>query len=379
MVGTQINLFLKDTRGVSVVFGTLLLILITIIAASGVAFMVSTMQKEAMDRESHQVAVESEELKIVSIEPVSAGNGTWQSINITVLNLNTADSRLVSIRTNDGYFLNFKAYDDTDTLDYVYNDYPEIYSAKHRITIPATKSKKIHLDFSDIVVEGSEIIPAKSSWTNNSANFTYQLTEHPWNAYNDVNFDYNVYNMTSGNESLRTGNFTLNNESQKITFFGNFSGGNLTNNSDYSINYTIGFKSYAGSVPYEKDPLQIDLMTSYINIFKELFTPPMPVAEVQYKVEYHPDGNGTMVPYTYFILDASESKDSDGFITKYKWAVWNDSGSDTLYNYDLSGMVVRPVKINSSTDQNVLIDLEITDDDGMTSRLSQVSGNLSIL
>ncbi|MDW7732586.1 MAG: hypothetical protein SCH66_09195 [Methanolobus sp.] len=377
MVGNDMNSFLKDTRGVSVMFATLLLILITIIAASGVAFMVSTMQKDAMDRESHRAAVENEELRIVSIEPVHGNNGSWKAIDITVLNLNTADSRVSSIRVNDGYFLHFKAYDDSGIFD-VYKDYPEVYSANHRITIPATKSKMIHLNFSDIVIKKSETI-STSAWTNNSTDFTYQLKEHPWKAYNGVEFDFQVNNTTSMTKCLQTGNFTLDDETQTITFLGNSSGGNLTNTTDYEIFYTVDFTSYAGSAPPEKEPLRIELITSYINIFKELFTPPMPIAEVQFKVEYLQNANGTRTPNSYLILDASDSRDSDGFITKYKWAVWKDSGNVTLYDYNLSGMVVRPVGIDPYNDQNVIIDLELTDDTGMTSRLSQVSGNLTIL
>ncbi|MBN2111321.1 MAG: hypothetical protein JW705_09610 [Methanosarcinaceae archaeon] len=378
MVGNDLASFLKDTRGVSVMFATLLLILITIIAASGVAFMVSTMQKETMDRESHLAAVENEELRIVSIEPVHGNNDSWQAIDITVLNLNTADSRISSIRLNDGYFLHFKAYDNSGAFD-EYNDYPAVYSAGHRVLIPATRSKTIHLNFSDIVIEKSETI-STFSWTNNSTDFTFRLKMHPWKAYNGVDFDYILVNDTANmTECLQPGNFTIDNENQELTFLGNNSGGNLTNTTDYTIFYRIDFLSYTGTAPLEKEPLMIDIITSYINIFKELFTPPMPVAEVQFKVEYLQNGNGSQTPQSYLILDASDSKDPDGFITSYKWAVWKDSGNFTLYDYNLSGMVVRPVGIDPYFDENVIIDLEITDDTGMTSRLSQVSGNMTIL
>ncbi|WP_406657564.1 hypothetical protein V7O62_03135 [Methanolobus sp. ZRKC2] len=377
MVGSDKISFLKDTHGVSVMFATLLLILITIIAASGVAFMVSTMQKEAMNRESHQAAVENEELKIVSIEPVPAGDGNLQSIDITVLNLNIADSRISSIRLNDGYFLHFKAYDSSGAFD-MHKDYPAVYSAGNRMVIPATKSKTIHLNFSDIVVEKSETI-STAGWANNSTDFNYNLKMHPWKAYNGVDFDFYMNDTTNMTRCIQSGNFSINNERQEITFFGNNSGGNLTNNTDYEIFYAIDFISYAGSAPLENEPLRIELITSYINVFKELFTPPMPVAEVQFKVEYLQSANGSQSPNSYLILDASDSRDSDGFITSYKWAVWKDSGNVTLYDYNLSGMVVRPIGIDSYNDQDVTIDLMLTDDDGMVSRLSQVSGNLSIL
>ena len=375
MAGKDMNTFLRDTRGVSVIFATLLLILITIIAASGVAFMVSTMQKDAMDRESHQAAVKSEELRIVSIKP--SGNGTaWQSIDMTVLNLNTANSYISSIKLNDAYFLNFKAYDASGDHD-VYRDYPAVYNAKNRIMIPATKAKTIHLNFSDIVVTGSETI-STAGWANNSENYTYRLKMHPWKAYSGEIFAYEVVDKTNSTVCPQGANFTIFNESQTITFFGNDSGGSLANTTDYDISYTIDFRSYFGVPPLEKEPLQIELITSYINIFKGLFTPPMPVANVQFRVEYLMDTNGTQYPRSYMILDASDSRDSDGFITSYKWALWNDNGNKVLYDYNLSGMVVRPI-IDPYYHQNVTIDLMVTDDRGMTAKLSQVSGNLTVL
>ncbi len=378
MVGNDANRFLRDTRGVSVIFGTLLLILITIIAASSVAYMISTMQKDAMDRESHQASVENEELKIVSIDP-QGNTSLWTSFDMKILNLNTEDSYISSIRVNDGYFLHFKAYDNDDAFD-TYKDYPAVYSAKNRLKVPSTKSKTIHLNFSDIAVSGQETIDS-ASWENNSLDFTYSLKKHPWDAYGDISFDYHMNFSSNSTECIEAGNFTIDDENRQITFFGSDSGGNLTNTSNYDIFYTIDFDSYSGTNPPATDPVKVEIITSYINVFKELFTPPMPLAEVQFKVEFLQNANGSQIPNSYMILDASDSMDSDGFITDYKWAIWKESanGTKTLYDYNLSGMVVRPVGIDPYNDHNVTIDLELTDDDGMTSRLSQVSGNLTIL
>lgn len=375
MAGKDMNAFLRDTRGVSVIFATLLLILITIIAASGVAFMVSTMQKEAMDRESHQAAVRSEELKIVSIRP--SGDGSeWQSVDMTVLNLNTADSYISSIKLNDAFFMNYKAYDSSGSYD-VYRSYPAVYNAKHRVVIPATKARTIHLNFSDIVISASETIPT-SGWTNNSTDFTYGLKMHPWRAYYGESFNYQMVDKTNNTTCIQLNNFTISDEDQSVTFFGNDSGGSLSNTTDYEIFYTIDFRSYFGAPPLEKEPLHVELISSYINIFKGLFTPPMPVANVQFKVEFLQDGNGTQIPRSYMILDASDSLDSDGFITNYKWAVWNENGAEVLYNYNLSGMVVRPM-IDPYYHRNVTIDLMVTDDTGMTARMSHISGNITVL
>lgn len=367
--------FLRDTRGVSVMFATLLLILITIVAASGVAFMVSTMQKEAMDRESYQSAVKSENLKIVSIKP--SGNGSqWQSINMTVLNLNTANSYISSIRINDGYFFNFKALDENGLYE-TYKGYPAVYSAKRMIMIPAMKPRTIHLNFTDISVTGSEIV-STAGWSNNSTDFTYQLKMHPWKAYYGEKFSCRVFNTSDSMEYDMLNNCTISNEDQTITIFGSDAGGSMSNTTSYELIYNVDFKSHIGPAPLEKDPLQVEIITSYINLFNGLFTPPMPIANVQFKVEQLQTANGTQYPRSYVILDASGSMDKDGgSITNYRWAIWNDNGNESLYDYNLSGMVVRPM-IDPYVHRNVIIDLMVTDDSGMHSKLSQVSGNLTL-
>ncbi|MDK2825352.1 MAG: hypothetical protein PWQ44_528 [Methanolobus sp.] len=379
MAGNDMKAFLNDNRGVTVIFGTLLLILITIIAASSVAYMISTTQKQAMDLESHQQAVENENLKIVSIDPHGDGSN-WESIDLKILNLNIEDSYISAIRINDGYFLYYRAYEDdsSETFD-TYKGYPAVYNANHRLKIPATKSKTVHLNFSDIYVQGTETIDT-SAWVNNSQDFTYSLKKHPWDAYGEYAYDLNL-TYVNGTNCIETGNIAMDDENRQITFLGNVSGGNLTNTSDYNLTYSLNFKSYPGISPSERDPVRVELITSYINVFKEVFTPPTPLAAVQFKVEYLQDGNGTQSPNSYLILDASDSTDIDGFITSYKWAIWKDSvnGTVTLYDYNLQGMVVRPNGIDPYNDHNVTIDLMLTDDDGMTSRLSQVSGNLTIL
>ncbi|MDI9633490.1 MAG: hypothetical protein QFX32_05460 [Methanolinea sp.] len=60
----------RDERAVSVIVGTLMLILVTVTAAAGLAVMVSQMQKEEMNRQTHQAAVKNELLKINGIRPV---------------------------------------------------------------------------------------------------------------------------------------------------------------------------------------------------------------------------------------------------------------------------------------------------------------------
>ncbi len=369
-----------DESGVSVIIGTLMLILITITAASGLALMVSGMQKEAMERESHLAAVASENLRIISIDPT--GNSThWHSVNATIMNLNTADSHITAISLNGVHAMNYRAKDASGNLDY-YREYLVGYNFKKRVVVPAAGSKEICLNFTEIVIntsEGGNI--TFTSWTNTSENHIYPLPKHPRVAYPyvlypDMVYSATVKNVTGGNVVVApSGNYEMD-DTGNITLFCT---GSMTNTSIYNITYTTRFETFPPPFPVSKnEPLMIEVITSLINIFKQTFMPPVPLAEVQFETERLVDGNGNTSYRDYLILDASESFDPDGFITEYRWAVWNNT-STSIYDYNnLTGMKVRPVKLNLTTCQNVEIDLEVRDDTGMVSRLRERSGNITI-
>lgn len=448
-----------DERGVSVVFGTLMLILITITAASGLAVMVSAMQKEAMDRESHLAAVENENLKIIAIDPV--GNSThWNSVNVTILNLNTADSYMTAISMNKKFSNNYVANDETGALDY-YKGYPVIYNYKKRVLIPATRSKEICLDFSGITVNSTEVFDV-SGWVDGSKDYTCSLPNHPGVVYpgvlypgveyletvknsshnftsgtdyimdhqagnitllasggmnihlseiinvtdwvnNSENYTYHLshfpINVGSENVSnstiphfLQASNYSMNYTAGNITLIGTDFGGNMSNstgnynityragNTIYNITYMTEFESFSPYMPVRKeDTIVIEVITSHINIFKQTFMPAVPLAEVQFETERIVDSGGNVFFQNYLILDASRSfdPDPDGFITAYRWAVWNNS-TELIYDYNLTGVMARPTKLNLTEATNVKIDLEVHDDTGMVSRLSQQGGNITI-
>lgn len=123
----------NDNRGVSVIFGTLMLILIVVTAASGLALMMSEMQKEEMERRSHIADVENEELKILYID-LEKSSTYWSSMNITILNLNVEDSYVTAISVNGRYAANY-------TAD------GERFNLSNRLLVPATRSKEVHLNF----------------------------------------------------------------------------------------------------------------------------------------------------------------------------------------------------------------------------------------
>lgn len=203
-----------DESGISVIIGTLMLILITITAASGLALMVSGMQKDAMERESHLAAVASENLRIISIDPT--GNSThWHSVNATIMNLNTDDSHITAISLNGMHAMNYRAKDASGNLDY-YREYPVGYNFKKRVMVPAAGSKEICLNFTEIVINTSENGNITfTGWTNTSENHTYPLPKHPRVAYPyvlypDMVYSATVKNVTGGNVVVApSGNYEM--------------------------------------------------------------------------------------------------------------------------------------------------------------------------
>lgn len=127
----------RDEVAVSVIIGTLMLILVTVTAAAGLAVMVSQMQKDEMNRQAHQAAVRSELLKINGITPKYNGTtGILEEMNVTILNLNTADSRISLVGLNDRVFP--KSFLAGETL---YENRNAGY------TIPATQQGEIAINF----------------------------------------------------------------------------------------------------------------------------------------------------------------------------------------------------------------------------------------
>jgi hypothetical protein len=386
-----------DESGVSVIIGTLMLILITITAASGLALMVSGMQKEAMDRESHLAAVASENMRIIAIESVE--NFTdftqWDSVNVTLMNLNTADSRITAISLNGDHARNYMAKGASGDLDCDKSGNLVVYNFNKRCIVPAAGSKEICLNFTEIVINSSEDIEdLDKHWTDTVNNSDpYPLQNHPNVTYPHVlypnrEWDWTnliIYNVTSPSNITvvpESGNYTINDTTGGITFNGTNNSGTMSNTSSYSITYhTIQFDTFPppGSMSVSKNKhITIEVITSLINIFKRTFMPPVPLAEVQVKSERR-DPNGTASYQDYLILDASESFDpDDGFITEYQWYVWGNNSTSAYIQENLTGMKVRPVKLNLTTSPNIEIDLQVRDDTGMVSKLSLRSGNITI-
>lgn len=125
---------LEDESGLSVIVGTLLLILIVVASASALALMVSEAQKKDMDQRSLRAAVESENLKILSIVlNDSDGDGYWNTMVITVVNLNIDESRVVGLNINDRNAGN-------------YTDGAKVYDFQNHFPVPPARSRQIFLN-----------------------------------------------------------------------------------------------------------------------------------------------------------------------------------------------------------------------------------------
>ncbi len=126
---------LENESGLSVVVGTLLLIMIVVASVSALSVMVSEAQKKEMDQRSLRAAVESENLKILSLAlNDSDGDGYWNTIILDVVNLNTEESRVVGININERNAEN-------------YTDGIKGYNFQNQFPVPSARSRQIFLNF----------------------------------------------------------------------------------------------------------------------------------------------------------------------------------------------------------------------------------------
>ena len=143
----------RDDEGVSPIVAALLLILITVIAAAGLAIIVSQAEKNYADRQTLQNAVNNEKLDIVTISPhylynYTSGNWYIDLINVSVHNVNIDESNIMAISVND-VFLN----------NYTSNNI--VYDYTNRLHIPASINSTITLNMSNFVNGVKYLDPTK--------------------------------------------------------------------------------------------------------------------------------------------------------------------------------------------------------------------------
>jgi hypothetical protein len=143
----------KNEVAVSVIIGTLLLILITVTAAAGLALMVSQMQKDEMNRQTHLNAVKNENITILNVAFENnqtewnltgvQNSQNWSSVKLTLVNMNIDAVRVMGIAINDRYALNFTDKSRTDPSV----SSRTISNSTNYLTVPATGSRDVYIDF----------------------------------------------------------------------------------------------------------------------------------------------------------------------------------------------------------------------------------------
>ena len=274
--------FYNNENGVSPIIATLMLIMITLIAASGLAMISAHLQEDHADRVGLLAAIDGEKLRIVNIDLAPAAGTSPQYreldfINITIHNLDIKPVSILGIMINDNPVRNYTIENDD-----------RLFNHTNRLSIPGGRHKIVKINL-------------------------------------------------------------LNNLTRNETIFNN-------------------------------EPIHIEIMTSHVNIFSRVFTPPIIVPMVQ--MESNIIGfNTTTINNTtthkpifqdFLILDASRSfdPDDDGFIISYAWGVWNNT-TEPIYDFNLSGRMVRPNLPNNAT--NVSISLITKDNTGMVSKSKNIT------
>ena len=149
-----------NEEAVSVIVGTLILILITVTAAAGLAIMVSQLQKNEMDRQSHLAAVKGEQIQILNLgltnDPLAWNRppfnvtadqswNNWSSITFTLSNMDIGDVNVIGIAINDHYARNFTALTGSPALHRI----PYNVSKHDYLTIPGSGSQEIQINLTD--------------------------------------------------------------------------------------------------------------------------------------------------------------------------------------------------------------------------------------
>ena len=415
---------LKDTRGVSIIIGALLLIIIAVCGAIGVAAIVTSLQEQAARKASYKSAVEREELEIIKIslykgatiedfegvykseggyrvlitDPLEYG---WENHNCTIgldkQREGTAGRySLWAYGSLNGAYINksFEPFDYGGFLSFwiksdkngsvlkvvLLNNGNEVHNETINITevnkwLEYTTSKLVKFNEVRFVFINKSV----KVWLDD---IKYVNPDY-WGEMEVTIRNLNIDPSTLKEVALGTGRIHfVKNYSVYMNLGGEWKKEIFTRLYPFEIpaygtvqiriNMLKDFREPV-EVPADKPlPIDILLVTDLGNNFPRTFAPPVPVASVSVKTE-----NLGVAYKDVLILDASNSYDPDGFITEYRWAIWakvNESYKP-VYNYNLTGVKVRfePKQMGPFR-----IDLEVKDDTGMVARLSQISGNITI-
>ncbi len=340
----------NDERASSVMFATLMLILIVITVGSAFAFTLSLNQKQYMERQSALTSQQNENLKIISIKPYpnEMNQSYWAGFDFTIFNGDINDADIKAISVNDKFMIDRFVYNGKGGM--------ELYNGSRLIDVPAGQAINIHVG--DI------------NWTEELNNATSTIQESPDLKYPDIDCS-GCWNITDSNgvEISNSSYVVSNNTMPPILIPANTS-------YPFNISYTMFpnnelYPAYSpNDIFLRKNPVKVELLTQRVNLFSKVFSPPNPIANAQTMSTSNPTISN-------LILDASGSTAPNGFITNYMWEFTNG----TPLGWDYANTTTFPGIKNSKLIDNTLnysIDLIVTDNYGMSSDLSERTGNITI-
>lgn len=410
--------FLKDTRGVSVIIGAMLLIIIAVTAATAVAYMVTNLQRDIEEKESLTTAIELEELDITKISlykgatiddfegvyeivtgKAEAGIGyrilnktpKWDSSpGITKLELVedtplSYGKYLLHVRGNGWISKTFEPFEYESNENLTLSFWIRVESGSDNVEIT------LYNDGSETDIKG---ITVNSSWEEKEFSTSKKFDEVKFsgirgNVYlDDLKYtnpgywgeiELTVRNLNIDKSTLKeivikkhfAHNYSVFTRKGKVVFTPIYPY-DIPAHSTAPVR--MNFLTDFGSPVHIKTTESIEtlLITSLGNNFADAFAPPVPVADVEIVTE------DLGVAYRdVLILDALESYDPDGFITEYRWEIFVYNKPDDTYEllYNHTGRKLRQ-ELNQTGPFK--IDLMVTDDSGMVAKLSEQSGKISI-
>ncbi|MCI4330817.1 MAG: hypothetical protein L3K19_03080 [Thermoplasmata archaeon] len=102
--------FRHDSRALSEIVGSLMLVLIVVVAATALAVFVQSYQKNLQAEQALAQAKSLESLKVLRVAPTENGtNGTWATLNFTVASLYVNPSTITGVSINNMPVRNFTA------------------------------------------------------------------------------------------------------------------------------------------------------------------------------------------------------------------------------------------------------------------------------
>ena len=426
--------FLDDTEAVSVIIGAMILIVIVVTGATSLAYMTSKLQQQYEAQKSLAAAIEMEELDILKITlyedatiddfegeyeycPGKESNeiGYWMFNDTYPLRWQSSGSsmELVEDHAPDAYGIRSLKFtgNNGDSTNTIFTPFEGSGSLSFFIKIDSNILSDANVSlFDDGSMKYNQSIN-DSNPINEGGGWWKVCTPH--HDFNKVQFtlnngttiyldDIKYHNPDYWGEvevSMRNLNIddsTLRDISINKYWVGNYSVYTGTSDRKKEVftrlhPYTIQAQSFVPirmnflrdfdrPVEIERTypvPVDVLVITSFGNNFIRMFSPPVPIAEVQVKSE----SIASTTPRDYLILDASESFDPDGYIVGYEWSIY--CPDDITFLRNQTGMKVRADITNPTNPTDFetgpfYIDLAVTDDTGMVANLAQQSGMIYI-